>query len=138
MTNSWNRSDSLIREAQRNSAHPQLPQLYSRDGYVRISLDDLQHLTWHALYCSSDVAEEQGHSGEVEWSAVRGSDVLSLGWDWQRDGEQRPAVQILAGLRTNIWVQDARGYDLSYQDSQANLLRLIEQINWAALVYAGH
>lgn len=123
---------------QRKFSQSRVPQLHSTDGYFRVELADLQMLNWQANYWLTDAGKGAGVCGEVEWSAHQRGAVLSLGWDWCRQGMQRPRVNVDAGLRTNIWVQDARGYDLSYQDSQANLLRVIEQINWAALVYAGH
>jgi len=124
--------------APRKFSPGRVPQLHSTDGYLRVPLKNLPILNWQANYWLTDVADDLYSCGEIEWSAHREAEVLSLGWDWRRDGTQRPHIHVEAGLRTNIWVQDAQGYDLPYQDSQACLLRVIEQLSWQKLVFPGH
>jgi hypothetical protein len=122
----------------------EMPQLYSRDYYVRMPKHEVERIVFEHLYTEQDgaVLQDAAHllhksgrkAGCTEWYGMHDGLAVSIGWDWAEleDGDIR-ALKL--GLpRTNAMVTDAQGYDMPAEISASELWSVIDSLAWPAQV----
>jgi len=92
----------------------------SPDGYLRMRFVDLCGLTFVHLFSSYDetlldALHTEGvcaaTAGISEWKSETDPEV-SLGWDWFVDSSSGRLLPVRKGVRSNLMLLDAKGYDL--------------------------
>ena len=102
------------------------PQRFSRDGFQRLTTmalyrTHLSHLNSDFLASGSPDLRSGSSFGLTEWSGEYEGNLLSLGWDWQRLDDGALVSDFDCGIRTNVMLTCAKGYDLG-QDQTASLM----------------
>jgi hypothetical protein len=111
----------------------------SSDGYVRLTVDHLNHTQMvHFFSALDDDHPEQltPHvlpspvSGYTEWVSS-GNPTLSIGWDWRMYTQDRQMIcELIDTPRSNIMLINAEGQDLGDRETRRLLIQHIASLNW--------
>lgn len=113
--------------------------LISADGYIRMTLAQLQTLELHHLITgldedapapAGDAALSTVITGYTEW-ITPGQPAITLGWDWQMElhGAQL-GLRRLGEPRGNVMLLDGNQNDLGQQASARLLAILVDGLDW--------
>lgn len=115
------------------------PQRFSRDGFQRLTTmalyrTHLSHLNSEFLASGSPELRSDSSCGLTEWSGEYEGNLLSLGWDWRRLDDGALVGDFDCGIRTNVMLTCAKGYDLGQEQTASLMMSHICSLPWQAEV----
>lgn len=115
----------------------------SPDGYVRLTLEQLQAIVLRHLWSGLDPEDSTSLyegaiqtriTGYTEWVSET-VPAITLGWDWQLHGLSSQARYLQVGfLRSNIMLIDGLEQDLGLTQTDLLLEQAIDKIAWQGVV----
>jgi hypothetical protein len=124
-------------QSNRNQAPARSP-----DGYIRLRLASLNTLTFVHLFSESDAGflhELQSQTvpaiaaGFSEWKTMT-DPVISIGWGWFIHEDSERMLLAPDGVRSNVMLIDARGYDLGSQRTSTLFGTWLSSFEWQSEV----
>lgn len=120
------------------------------DGYVRMRLAELQPIRFEHLFSYRDPAllaellalgMPARLAGFTEWTSVS-TPAVSLAWGWYVASRSRAVLLAPDGVRSNLMLIDARGYDLGPKRTSELLHAWLHSLPWrsdvAVAIRNGH
>jgi hypothetical protein len=114
----------------------------SPDGYIRLPLASLNSLSFEHLFSDSDAdflqeLREQTvparSAGFSEWKSNT-NPAISLGWGWFIHSESERLMLAPDGVRSNVMLIDARGYDLGPGQTSNLFCSWLDTFEWEVAV----
>lgn len=114
----------------------------SPDGYIRLPLASLDALSFEHLYSERDESfldELKGQTipacsaGFCEWKS-NGTPAISLGWGWFIHCQTERMMLAPDGVRSNVMLIDARGYDLGAEKTSNLFCTWLGTFEWQDMV----
>lgn len=116
------------------------PGLYAAtpDGYLRMRLADLQPLDFEHLLSYHDaglcaellaLGMPARLAGFTEWASVS-TPAVSLAWGWYVASRSRAVLLAPDGVRSNVMLIDAQGYDLGPKRTSELLHAWLHGLPW--------
>lgn len=114
----------------------------SPDGYIRLPLASLHSLSFEHLFSESDADFLQElkaqtiparSAGFSEWKSNT-SPAISLGWGWFIDHRSDRMLLAPDGVRSNVMLIDAYGYDLGPMKTSSLLCTWLSAFEWQGTV----
>jgi len=99
----------------------------SNDGYIRLTLRQLQAVPLHHLLSGLDEDCSATITGYTEWLS-EGSPAITLGWDWCMVGQAR--LQRVEDPRSNLMLVDDHGSDLGFDATLTALSAFVDALEW--------
>lgn len=118
-----------------------LPSLtVSTDGYIRLTLDELQAVALMHLSSGLDGSEAMQSPGATiatditgftEWVS-QGTPAISIGWDWEMTGQDSQCrLHLLNHPRSNLMlIQNSNRIDVGQRANLALLKEFVNQLLW--------
>ncbi|WP_158598066.1 DUF4902 domain-containing protein [Noviherbaspirillum saxi] len=124
-------------QSSRNQAPAKSP-----DGYIRLRLASLNALSFVHLFSECDTGflrELQAQTipaiaaGFSEWKTMT-DPVISIGWGWFIHGDSECMLLAPDGVRSNVMLIDAHGYDLGSQRTSTLFGTWLSSFEWQSVV----
>lgn len=110
----------------------------SPDGYIRLRMANLHRLRFIHLFSESDTGFLQelksqtvpaSSAGFSEWRSESDPSV-SVGWGWFIHHDSRRLLLAPDGIRSNVMLIDAHGYDLGPRKTSVLFGTWLEDFEW--------